>query len=627
MKGQRTVLAAVLGMLAPGMLALALVTVPRAAASPETDAGDAITASWTASGGVAGPLGAPDGGVYPVGAGFGQDFVHGKIFYTPATGARRVQGAILEKYEALGGPEGGDLGFPTIDEGPGRVGPDSRNVLFNAPDNPVIFWTPATGAHVVRGALNAAWDRLGGSTGPLGVPVEDEVYRGDVVTQKFSGGELSWDRQTTMFTTVPPELAASLADLTVPDDPSSQINMAWRAAGGRLGPLGAAAGPPYPIGADGLGQKFDGGEVFFSPGSGAHALTGQVLDKYQRVGGPKGDLGFPTSGEQQGGFGPNSRLAAFGAADQPVIFWTPDYGPVIVRGAMNAAWAKLGGAAGPLGAPMADQTESDSVVTQRFSGGVVSWDAQSNTFTTEPSQLAGSLAGLEVPGFRPPEAPQATEAPGAPQGNWLARHWSWWWLLALVPVGALAAVVVGAVTTNRRRSAADRRFDDFTDLNRPDGDPIHRPGDGSGYLEPAAPLVSATGPQRPPAAVGPQQGDAAVALEPDPDAVDTAPTRIEGTPGGFGNFVPAVTQSGAAESDAAESDAVAQSAQEAPAPRTAIHLPPPDPRQAPDGYPVKADTRSGLYWLPDCAGYETAVAEVWFASEELAEANGFTKAD
>ena len=97
-----------------------------------------------------------------------------------------MQGAILEKYESMGGPADSDLGFPTIDEGPGRA-PDSRNTTFSATDKPVIFFTPATGARVVRGPINAAWDKLGGSAGELGVPSEDEVYRGDVVSQKFTG--------------------------------------------------------------------------------------------------------------------------------------------------------------------------------------------------------------------------------------------------------------------------------------------------------------------------------------------------------------------------------------------------------------------------------------------------------
>ncbi len=99
-----------------------------------------------------------------------------------------MYGPILDKYESLGGPAASDLGFPTINEVPGLAGPDSRAATFSASDKPVIFWTPDHGAFVVRGALNAAWDRLGSSGGVLGAPVGDETYDGEVTSQKFSGG-------------------------------------------------------------------------------------------------------------------------------------------------------------------------------------------------------------------------------------------------------------------------------------------------------------------------------------------------------------------------------------------------------------------------------------------------------
>ena len=76
----------------------------RRGSDPGSDADGAITQAWDASGGPTGPLGAKEGGVYPVGEGFGQNFAGGKIFFTPATGAHVMHGVILEKYESLGGP-------------------------------------------------------------------------------------------------------------------------------------------------------------------------------------------------------------------------------------------------------------------------------------------------------------------------------------------------------------------------------------------------------------------------------------------------------------------------------------------------------------------------------------------
>ena len=164
---------------------------PVAVASPLGEADDAITAAWKAGGGDDSDLGPKQGECYPAGDGFAQDFVHGKMFFTPATGPRSMTGAVLDKYEALGGPAASDLGFPTINEVPGLAGPDSRVSTFSASDKPVIFWTAAHGAFVVRGAINAAWDKLGSSGGTLGVPVGDETYDGELATQAFSGGRVS----------------------------------------------------------------------------------------------------------------------------------------------------------------------------------------------------------------------------------------------------------------------------------------------------------------------------------------------------------------------------------------------------------------------------------------------------
>jgi uncharacterized protein with LGFP repeats len=656
MRGQRTVRRTMVGQVAVGLLALAAagLLAPVAAATPQDDADSAITAAWQDAGGDTGSLGPKDGGVYPAGEGFGQDFPGGKIFFTPATGAHIMTGAILDKYMSLGGPANGDLGFPTIDEGPGKA-PDSRNTTFSAADNPVIFFTPDTGARVVRGPINAAWDKLGGSAGQLGVPADDEMYRGNIVTQKFTGGELSYDSKAKTFTTVPPELADQLTGLQIPDDPASAINAARRAAGGPLGPLGAAQGAPYPIGADGFGQNFAGGKIFYSPATGANVVTGQVLAKYESVGGPQGDLGLPTSSEVDGGLATESRMSSFAAKDQPVIFWTPDYGAVIVRGAMNAAWQRLGGAAGSLGAPKADQTENGDVIAQRFSGGVISWDRSKNTFSTEPPNLASQLAGLQVPGQDLSKAPAANpQASGTKSHKWFTSPW--WWLLAIVPVLVLAGLVAVLALRSRRgeRDAAVFETDDG-ELDQgapPASDGIPPQGLGAETADDHATELfgdhyAREGQGSPPSTSAPEHPQAAMnmwGLSEHADEADTTrePAVVEGTDAQQETPAPDEDQDDPDSIDTAptrvptpvERDPLTDTGRHArieidePVPDgTALHLPLDDPNEAPEGYPVKADTKSGLYWVPGTTLYDDARAEIWFVSEELARTNGFVRAN
>ncbi|WP_083123684.1 LGFP repeat-containing protein [Mycolicibacterium tusciae] len=657
-------------------LSMAVLLAPITAAQPDADANAAITAAWQASGGDGGTLGPKNGDVYPAGPGFGQNFAGGKMFFTPATGAHFVQGAILEKYESLGGPADSDLGFPTIDEGPGRA-PDSRNVTFSATDKPVIFFTPATGARVVRGPINAAWDKLGGSSGTLGVPAEDEAYKGDVVSQKFTGGELTYDIRKKTFTTVPPELAAQLGDLQFPQDPTAAINAARRAAGGPLGPLGAADGAPYPVGKDGLRQNFAGGAIFYAPATGANVVTGQVLAKYESVGGPEGDLGFPLTSEVDGGLPTASRMSSFAAEDKPVIFWTPDHGAVIVRGAMAAAWDRLGGAKGELGAPMADQTEAGDVVTQRFTGGVISWDRAKNSFSTEPANLAAELAGLEVPGQQP-----APEAPGSPQASdsddtnkWLKPNV--WWLLALVPLVAVIGAVVLAIALRRRNktdpfapdeslamqdirfsgdadaaystaaapdrvstddeyaaamfgdryaggglSSLPRRGEDMTPEVVPEEEDLWgAPSSASSVEETAHDAEDAEDNPAPPAAQAPPHYHAD-----HPAAGHPPPTLIP---------PPDAALAAAAAAAAVKRDPLIDTGRHArievddepPTQRVAFLVPLDDSNEAPEGYPVKANTKTGVYWTPGSPLYDDASAEIWFASEELARVNGFVTDD
>jgi uncharacterized protein with LGFP repeats len=685
MAGQQGRPGIVMGRAVLGLVALATalgvctaLLAPVAAASPLGEADDAMTAAWKDAGGDNSDLGAKQGEAYAAGAGFAQDFVHGKMFFTPATGPRSMMGAILEKYEALGGPAASDLGFPTMNEARGLAGPDSRVSTFSASDKPLIYWTADHGAFVVRGAINAAWDKLGSSGGALGVPVSDETYDGEVATQAFSGGKVSWNRLTKAFTTVPPNLASQLTDLQAPIDPTAAINMAWRASGGPSGPLGAKQGDQYPVGGDGLAQNFAGGKIFFSPATGANAVESDILARYESLGGPVGStLGFPIANEADGGLKPASRVSAFAANDNPVIFWTPDHGAFVVRGAIKAAWDKLLGPTGKLGAPVGDQTTNKDVITQKFAGGQIAWNQAKNTFSTQPANLASALAGLQVPGQKMP----AGSAPTPGRGSLLNWHRLW------LPVGVAAALLllVGMallVAARRRPRRAGGRKAEAARLGGGDEagyeavtESVSRwSPDADGDLKlstfsddyralrprtvrlPSQPASDWTLPGRADLVDEPladEIGDSAQVsdmdedlvehldehfdehldqhlvehldehvdepFDEDPDAVDTAPTRIP-TPGEVRGGRHAAADAEAETTHFAAATPIAPG-------QLAIHLPMDDPYQVPDGYPVKANASFGVYYMPDSKLYEDTLAEIWFATEEIAQANGFTKAD
>ena len=659
----------------------AVVLAPVATASPVGDADDAITAAWDKAGGNNSVLGAKKGDAYPVGDGFARDFASGKIFFSTATGAKLMYGPILDKYESLGGPASSDLGFPTIDEVPGLAGPDSRVSTFSASDKPVIFWTADHGAFVVRGTLNAAWDKLGSSGGVLGVPVAAESFDGEVISQKFSGGAVSWNKKTNDFTTEPAALAEQLKGLQVAIDPATAISMAWRAAGGASGPLGAKQGGQHPIGGDGIVQDFAGGKVFFSQATGANAVESDILAKYESLGGPVGsDLGFPTANESDGGIAPASRIATFSAADKPVIFWTPDHGAVVVRGAMKAAWDKLKGPTGKLGAPVGDQAVDGDVISQKFTGGKISWNRTNNTFSTDPANLAPLLSGLQVSGQSQPSA-------SAMPSHAKKFTWQWWWLVAAIAaLFVIVMVVLLVLGWHRRRTAYDIAgyqhdhdvdvgydaaldghwtYDDaepgiaqrsHSDLSAPeypvgDGEPgppaswFRRAADATGLAQDAAddpdavdtdsiPVVSdadlphavfsdAAAPDSEHWDSEPWDADAAQVVATDSTVAEAIASDTEVSTGRHAAVDAADVM------DVSFSGAAAPRMPLGPGPtlRPTIHLPLDDPYQVPDGYPIKASPRFGLYYTPESALYHDTLAEIWLANEEIAQANGFIKAD
>jgi hypothetical protein len=123
-------------------------------------------------GGSAGPLGAETG--LPVcglaQAGCFQTFQNGTVYWSPGTGAHVVRGGIAARW-AAGGWERGPQGYPVTDETCGLA----QGGCFQTFQNGATYWSPGTGAHVVQGAILARWAAGGWERSPQGYPVTDEV--------------------------------------------------------------------------------------------------------------------------------------------------------------------------------------------------------------------------------------------------------------------------------------------------------------------------------------------------------------------------------------------------------------------------------------------------------------------
>ena len=150
---------------------------------------DPIPARQQALGGNTGLLGAPVGAQYPVPGGAAQNYTGGRIYYSPATGAHEVHGAILTRYLQLGGP-GGIMGLPTSDE----TATTGAAGHFNTFSRATMYWSPATGAHEVHGAILARYLQLGGPASILRIPTSDETATTGTAGRfnTFTGGVIYW---------------------------------------------------------------------------------------------------------------------------------------------------------------------------------------------------------------------------------------------------------------------------------------------------------------------------------------------------------------------------------------------------------------------------------------------------
>jgi uncharacterized protein with LGFP repeats len=108
-----------------------------------------IDKKYAGLGGSSSLLGAPVEKEKPTTDGIGrlQYYENGAIYWSPATGAHEVRGDILKKWQEYHFEQG--LGYPTTDEetAPDKIG--RYNHFRKGQAESSIYWTPETGAHAV----------------------------------------------------------------------------------------------------------------------------------------------------------------------------------------------------------------------------------------------------------------------------------------------------------------------------------------------------------------------------------------------------------------------------------------------------------------------------------------------
>jgi hypothetical protein len=122
-------------------------------------------------------------------------------------------------------------------------------------------------------------------------------------------------------------------------------------------------------------SKFKGGRLYWSSGTGAFGVSGAILEHYLALGGPA-DLGFPLTDEQdildKNGKSTGGKLSRF---EGPTIYWSKSTGARAVRGAIRTRYEALGGPQGELGFPRTDEMELNGTEVRYsdFEHGVIAW--------------------------------------------------------------------------------------------------------------------------------------------------------------------------------------------------------------------------------------------------------------
>jgi len=244
-------------------------------------------------------------------------------------------------------------------------------------------------------------------------------------------------------------VSAPIVTAAPSSDAVSTINDRYTTFGGASSLLGAPIGEAVDV-PGGAERVYAGGAIFYSKDTGAHVMYGAILDRYQALGGPSSELGFPKNDESDTGDGVG-RFNDFAMPGGAAIYWNPQWGASVIKGRVLEAWRKSGAITGPFGYPSSDTSTVDGVQTGKFvgpTGTEIQW-SQAGGLITIPAALATKIPGFDTT-TSTSEGTIAVSTPGKsvsaePAATKTSR---WWW----IPVGvAVAALIAGLMRLLTRR--------------------------------------------------------------------------------------------------------------------------------------------------------------------------------
>jgi len=299
---------------------------------------------YDANGGAAGRYGSPAGPATGVGIGVMQEFSGATLYWNQYAGPGSVNGAIRVLFNSKGGVWG-YLGYPV-----------GRETYVNGGavqqfERGTAYWSSATGASAVNGAVRDLYRQKGEQSGYLGFPLGTEIYEYGGVRQEFARGTAYWTSRTG----------------------ASAVNGAIRALYKSNGAAGGYLG--FPVGVEtysngGARQEFERGTAYWTARTGAAAVNGAIRDLYERSGGNTGYMGFPVGVEVHAS---GHTRQAF---EYATVYYSPRTGASVVNGAIGKLYNDTGGPDGYLGLPKGVEKHNVDYTSQEFERGTIYYSSR-----------------------------------------------------------------------------------------------------------------------------------------------------------------------------------------------------------------------------------------------------------